>query len=83
MVPGLCLNGKCISLPGGYRCMCNVGYKLTMDGKRCLGKVSFSFSLTNKRSFKYWPVMAAKGFVCMSFECKMSSEFFCFSKEAS
>jgi len=23
--------------------MCNVGYKLTMDGKRCLGKVSFSF----------------------------------------
>lgn len=38
MIPGLCLNGKCISVPGGYRCMCNVGYKLTMDGKRCLGE---------------------------------------------
>lgn len=36
LVPGLCLNGKCISLSGGYRCMCSVGYKLTMDGKRCL-----------------------------------------------
>ena len=45
MVPGLCLNGKCISLPRGYRCMCNVGYKLTMDGKRCLGEASFLFSL--------------------------------------
>lgn len=36
MIPGLCLNGKCINLRGGHRCMCNVGYKLTMDGKRCL-----------------------------------------------
>lgn len=38
MIPGLCLNGKCISITGGYRCMCSVGYKLTMDGKRCQGK---------------------------------------------
>lgn len=38
MIPGLCRNGKCINIRGGYRCMCNAGYKLTMDAKRCLGK---------------------------------------------
>ena len=49
MIPGLCLNGKCINLRGGHRCMCNVGYKLTMDGKRCLGEKFVSSVLLLKR----------------------------------
>ena len=54
MIPGLCLNGKCISITGGYRCMCNVGYKLTMDGKRCQGKklkLDFFFILNGELWF--------------------------------
>ena len=56
MVSGLCLNGKCINLPGGYRCMCTVGYKLTMDAKRCLGekltRVCYKFVHENGNSRK-------------------------------
>ncbi|XP_048583421.1 fibrillin-1 isoform X2 [Nematostella vectensis] len=35
MTSGLCINGKCISIKGGFRCMCNVGYKLSMNGRKC------------------------------------------------
>lgn len=44
MVPGLCKNGKCISVPSSYRCMCNLGFKLSSDGKRCDGKMEFDLA---------------------------------------
>lgn len=53
MIPGLCQNGKCMNIRGGYRCMCNVGYKLTMDAKRCLGKGKVVFMFYHR---PYFPV---------------------------
>ena len=53
MIPGLCQNGKCMNIRGGHRCMCNVGYKLTMDAKRCLGKGKVIFMFYH---LPYFPV---------------------------
>lgn len=40
----LCLNGRCIPMPGGigYRCECNMGYRLNGRGE-CFGKFFFFF----------------------------------------
>lgn len=54
MIPGLCRNGKCINVRGGYRCMCNAGYKLTMDAKRCLGE---KFACFFKSIFIIWIII--------------------------
>lgn len=39
---GMCDNGKCINMDGSFKCVCDSGYKLSSDGKTCIGK--------NKRS---------------------------------
>ena len=37
IVDGICQNGKCMDVDDGFRCMCDAGYKLSMDGKQCKG----------------------------------------------
>lgn len=37
-IPGVCQNGRCLNLQGGYRCQCQPGYRVSADGKRCIGK---------------------------------------------
>ena len=34
----VCLNGRCVNTDGGFRCICNPGYRLSPDGAFCLGK---------------------------------------------
>lgn len=36
-----CANGRCVNLEGSYRCECERGFKLSLDGKQCLGKGQF------------------------------------------
>ena len=43
IVDGICQNGKCMDVDNGFRCMCNSGYKLSMDGKTCKGKILSSY----------------------------------------
>ena len=38
MIAGVCENGKCMDTKKSYMCMCNPGFKLSMDGKKCTGK---------------------------------------------
>lgn len=38
MIAGICENGKCMDTKGGYMCMCNPGFKLSMNGKKCTGE---------------------------------------------
>lgn len=37
-IAGVCKNGKCMDTTDSFRCMCNAGYKLTMNGKKCEDK---------------------------------------------
>lgn len=37
LLPGVCLNGRCVNLDGTYRCTCNHGYQVTSDSKSCEG----------------------------------------------
>lgn len=37
MIAGVCENGKCMDTDDTYMCMCNPGFKLSMDGKKCTG----------------------------------------------
>ena len=34
---GMCSNGKCINMDGSFKCVCDSGYKLSPDGKNCIG----------------------------------------------
>ena len=38
LIANVCKNGKCMDTPDSFRCMCNEGFKLAMNGKRCEGK---------------------------------------------
>lgn len=33
----LCINGRCVPMPGNYRCECNMGYRLDGRGE-CIGQ---------------------------------------------
>uniref|UniRef100_A0A8D8X304 Fibrillin-2 n=1 Tax=Cacopsylla melanoneura TaxID=428564 RepID=A0A8D8X304_9HEMI len=46
-----CVNGVCVNLEGSYRCECNPGFKLSVDGKKCIDqRVGFCYrSLSNGR----------------------------------
>lgn len=33
--PTICQNGACENLEGGYRCICNTGYRVDDTGRRC------------------------------------------------
>jgi len=35
---GLCSNGRCVNIEGGYRCDCFTGFETSPDGKSCQGK---------------------------------------------
>ena len=35
----VCMNGRCVNEPGGYRCLCDRGYSASPDGKTCLGEI--------------------------------------------
>eukprot|EP00795_Rhopilema_esculentum_P005941 gene5941-11289_t len=35
MIAGVCENGKCMDTDDTYMCMCNPGFKLSMNGKKC------------------------------------------------
>lgn len=35
---GLCYNGRCVNTDGSFKCLCNVGFTLSVDGKYCTGK---------------------------------------------
>ncbi len=37
MIAGACENGKCMNTGDSFMCMCNPGFKLSMDGKKCTG----------------------------------------------
>ena len=41
-IAGVCANGKCMDTTVGFRCMCNDGYKLTMNGKKCEGNCAIT-----------------------------------------
>lgn len=41
----LCRNGHCINSIGSFQCLCEDGYDLTQDGKKCVGMVFISFTL--------------------------------------
>ena len=32
---GVCLNGQCSNIDGGFRCVCNEGFQLSPDGLSC------------------------------------------------
>lgn len=40
---GLCQNGRCINLPGSFRCECFEGFEPSQDYSKCIG----TFTLTN------------------------------------
>lgn len=35
---GMCANGQCINIDGGYRCQCNSGFQESVDGTTCTGE---------------------------------------------
>jgi len=37
-ISGVCKNGKCMDTEKSFRCMCNDGFKLSMNGQKCLDK---------------------------------------------
>ena len=39
-IVGLCMHGICQSENDGYLCQCHLGYVLTPDGARCIGKLN-------------------------------------------
>jgi hypothetical protein len=36
----MCENGRCLNLDGGFKCVCNPGYKLGPTGKNCVGELA-------------------------------------------
>lgn len=32
----MCENGKCVNIEGSFKCVCDPGYRLGPDGKRCM-----------------------------------------------
>ena len=51
----LCPNGKCVSIPDGYTCTCNQGFRLGQQRKSCVGE--FSGGLRHGPSIKKWFVL--------------------------
>ena len=43
-VAGVCNNGRCINMAGGYRCECHPGYRPTSDHKHCIGLYIFTIA---------------------------------------
>lgn len=35
---GLCHLGRCVNTEGSFRCVCDVGFELSPDGKNCVGE---------------------------------------------
>ncbi len=44
---GMCENGRCLNLDGGFRCFCSAGYKLDPTGKHCIGMFWIFFDKKN------------------------------------
>ena len=36
--PGICQNGRCVNIKGGYRCECFSGFTPSADASSCLGQ---------------------------------------------
>lgn len=37
-IAGICPGGTCVNNGGSFSCECNEGFKVTSDGKDCIGK---------------------------------------------
>lgn len=38
---GMCTNGQCINIDGGYRCQCDHGFQESSGGTACIGDLVF------------------------------------------
>lgn len=38
---GRLCGGECVNEPGSYRCACPAGYRLSDDGKSCIGELPY------------------------------------------
>ena len=67
MIAGVCENGKCMDTKKSYMCMCNPGFKLSMDGKKCTGKSSVILIKTERN------------IICLKLACDFSLNRMVFS----
>lgn len=44
----VCRNGRCFNEIGSFKCLCNEGYELTLDGKNCVGMYETTCSGTDE-----------------------------------
>ena len=45
---------KCVNIDGGYRCDCNAGFNLAVDGKTCLGNAVLLLFRENSFKVSYY-----------------------------
>ena len=50
LMPQMCQNGVCMSVPGSFKCECNRGYVYDEEAHQCIGK-SIHY---NKRKREMW-----------------------------
>lgn len=49
-IAGICANGDCINLDGGFSCRCKSGFRLSSTRDSCLGKTFQNVGITVKQS---------------------------------
>lgn len=63
---GMCTNGLCINIDGGYRCQCDHGFQESSGGTACIGDLVF-----------HWPVLilATLTLFCYWYHARISFKF--------